>query len=334
MRRIFGIGSMVFLVVGLFTFINTVFTVDETTFAVVQQFGDIKRVETEPGLNFKLPFVQDVTYLNNRVLTLDTPPQEYLTDDQKRIVVDQVTRWKISEPRAFFLAVRTEAGGRGRLEPLVLASLRERIAAKPYDVMISAERDVIMDVVKADLQVSVNENRLGVEIIDVRTKRADLPVAVEQSVFDRMESARRVESAQHRALGQLLSDQITAQTDREVQIMLACADRVSQETRGDGEAAAIAIFAEALQQGPEFYSFLRRLEAYETAFDSDDNFIFSTDSNFFALLTGVSSPLANVEASTGDVVPLSPDITAALTQDEINLLIEECTPPTVIEISL
>lgn len=334
MGRIFGIGSLVVVIVGLFTFSQTVFTVDETAFAVVQQFGDIKRVETEPGLNFKLPFVQDVTYLNNRVLTLDTPPQEYLTDDQKRIVVDQVTRWRISDPRAFFLAVRTEAGGRGRLEPLVLASLRERIAARPYDVMISAERDVIMEIVKADLQVSVNENRLGVEILDVRTKRADLPTAVEQSVFDRMESARRVESAQHRALGQLLSDQITSQTDREVQIMLACADRVSRETRGDGEAAAIAIFAESLQQDPEFYSFLRRLEAYQTAFSSNDNFIFSTDSNFFALLTGVSAPLADIEATTGSVVPLSPEVTAALTQEQIDLLIEECTPSTVKEVSL
>ncbi len=334
MRRIFGIGGLVIIIAGLFTILQTIFTVDETNFAVVQQFGDIKSVRTEPGLNFKLPFVQDVTYLNNRILTLDTPPQEYLTDDQKRIVVDQVTRWKISDPRAFFLAVRTEAGGRGRLEPLVLASLRERIAAKPYDVMISAERDVIMDVVKADLQIRVNENRLGVEIIDVRTKRADLPVAVEQSVFDRMESARRVESAQHRAQGQLLSDQITAQTDREVQIMLACADRVSRETRGDGEAAAIAIFAESLQQDPEFYSFLRRLEAYHTAFSGDDNFIFSTDSNFFALLTGESAPLADVEATSGATVPLSPDITAALTQTEIDDLFEECTPTTVIEVSL
>lgn len=325
---------MVVVAVSLFTFSQSVFTVDETAFAVVQQFGDIRSVKTEPGLNFKLPFLQDVTYLNNRVLTLDTPPQEYLTDDQKRIVVDQVTRWRISDPRAFFLAVRTEAGGRGRLEPLVLASLRERIAARPYDVMISAERDVIMDIVKSDLQIRVNENRLGVEILDVRTKRADLPVAVEQSVFERMESARNVESAQHRALGQLLSDQITAQTDREVQIMLACADRVSRETRGEGEAAAIAIFAEALQQDPEFYSFLRRLEAYQTAFTSNDNFIFSTDSNFFALLTGESAPLADVEATTGDVVPLSSDITETLTQDNINDLIDECTPRSVIEVSL
>ena len=334
MRRLVGIGSLVIAVVSLFTFSQAVFTVDETNFAVVQQFGDIKSVKIEPGLNFKLPFLQQVTYLNNRVLTLDTPPQEYLTDDQKRIVVDQVTRWRISDPRAFFLAARTEAGGRGRLEPLVLASLRERIASRPYDVMISAERDVIMGVVKRDLQIRVDENRLGVEIVDVRTERADLPTAVEQSVFDRMESARRVESAQHRALGQLLSDQITAQTDREVQIMLACADRVSREVRGDGEAAAIAIFAEALQQDPEFYSFIRRLEAYQVAFTGADNFVLSTDSNFFTLLSGESSPLPDVDATTGPVVPLSPEITAALTQEQIDLLINECTPRTVDEVSI
>lgn len=333
MGRKITIGALVIVIVGLFTLFQSVFIVDETNFAVVQQFGDIKSVKTEPGLSFKLPFVQDVTYFDNRVLTLDTPPQEYLTDDQKRIVVDQVTRWRISAPRAFFLAVRTVAGGRGRLEPLVLAELREQIAGRPYDVMISSERDVIMDIVKRELQIRVDENRLGVEIVDVRTKRADLPVAVEQSVFERMESARNVESAQHRALGQLLSDQITAQTDREVQIMLACADRVSREVRGDGEAAAIAIFAEALQQDPEFYSFIRRLEAYQTAFTSRDNFVLSTDSNFFALLSGESAPLPDIEATTGPVVPLSPDITAALTRDQIGLLIEECTPTTVTEVS-
>ena len=320
--------AIVVLVVGLITATQSIYTVDETNYAVVLQFQEIQLVKTDPGLNFKLPFVQEVIHLDRRIITSDTPPQEYLTSDEKRIVVDQITRWRIkgSDVRRFFLTNTNEVGGRSRLEPLVLAELRAQIAARLYDTMISAERDAIMDIVKDAVQLRVDEAGLGIEVVDVRTKRADLPLAVEQSVYDRMESARQVEADRHRATGQREADQIRSETDRNVAIMLACADRISKEIRGDGEAKAIKIFAQALQQDPDFFSFIRRLEAYTVSFSGNDSLVMSTDSNFFRLLSGEVLPITEIEATQGDVVPLSEEDINPLTQDEIDSFILECIP--------
>jgi membrane protease subunit HflC len=333
MGKSIAVGILIIGAIALVVLRLAAYTVDEVNFAMVLQFGDIRQVRTGPGLYFKVPLVQEVTYLDKRILTSDTPPEEYLTSDQKRIVVDQVTRWKIKEPRLFFLAHTTESGGRAKLERLVLGALREKIAERAYDIMISGERDDIMDLAKQSVQVQVDQERWGIELIDVRTKRADLPGAVEQTVYARMASARKVEADRHRAQGQLLSDQITAQTNREVLIMLACADRVAKETRGKGEAAAIAIFAEALQQDPEFYSFIRRLEAYDVSFGSQDRLIMGTDSNFFRLLSGEVVPIPAIQSTQGKVVPLSEEIIAPLTQEEIDALIEECTPETIEDVA-
>ena len=329
MSRTLAILILVIGVVALIVFRLSAYAVDETNYAVVQQFGKIKSVSGAEGLNFRLPIIQQVTYLDKRILTSDTSAEEYLTSDEKRIQVDQVTRWKINDAERFFLAHSTESGGRAKLERVVLGTLREKIAERPYDVMISAERDQIMDIVRDAVQMRVDEEGWGIKIIDVRTKRADLPPAVEQSVFQRMASARRVEADRHRAQGQLASDQITSRTNREVQIMLACADRVSKEVRGDGEAAAIVIFAQALEQDPDFYSFLRRLEAYTVSFSGQDRLVLSTDSNFFRLLSGEVLPIPDVQASRGAVTPLDEEIIAPLTQEEIEALILECTPATV-----
>ena len=162
--------------------------------------------------------------------------------------------------------------------------------------------------------------------VDVRTKRADLPPDVEQSVFDRMESARRVEADRHRATGQREADTIRSETDRLVSVMLACADRVSQETRGEGEAKAIAIFAEGLEQDPEFYSFLRRLEAYGKTFSGKDRLILSSDSNFFRLLSGENIGLPQVDVSSDSVEALRENIIQPLTTGEVEILIQECIP--------
>ncbi len=326
-----AIALGVVIIVALVLAGQGTFWVDETNHAVVQQFQKIKSVNSSPGLNFKVPFIQNVTYLDKRILTLDTSPQEYLTSDEKRIRVDQVTRWRINNPRDFFLAAGTENSGAARIRPLVDAELRAQIAAKPYDVMISAERDDIMESVKDGLQIRVTEAGLGVEIIDVRTKRADLPPEVEQSVFDRMASARRVEANRHRADGQRKADAIVSETDRLVAIMLACADRVSQEVRGDGEAKAIAIFAQAFQQDPDFFSFLRRLEAYPEIFSNQDRLILSTNTNFFRLLSGESESIPDIDATRGAVEPLSLEAIVPISQEEIDARIDECIPETVQE---
>ena len=333
MGKLIGIVVLVIAIVALIGVTQSLYTVDEVNYAVVQQFGDIRRVSTTPGLHVKVPIIQQVTYLDRRVLTSDTSAEEYLTSDQKRIVVDQVTRWRITDPRNFFIRLTTESGGRARLERLVLGGLREQIARKPYDVMISAERDDIMDLVKLAVQAQVKESQWGIEIVDVRTKRADLPTAVEQSVYDRMEAERQVEAERHRATGQREAARITSETDRLVINMLACADRVSKETRGAGEAFAIAIFAEALQQDPDFFSFIRRLEAYETSFGTQDRLVMSTDSNFFQLLSGQAIPIPDVEATEGPVTPLSEEVIATLTPEELETLIQSCIPATVEELT-
>lgn len=324
------LAILVFGVIGLILLRISVYTVDETNSAVVQQFGRIAAVTDKEGLHLKLPApIQQVTYLDKRTLTSDTSAEEYLTSDEKRIQVDQVTRWRIKDARKFFLAHTTESGGRAKLERVVLGTLREKIAERLYDVMISSERDAIMGLVRDDVQARVDEEDWGIEIIDVRTKRADLPSDVEPSVYQRMASARRVEADRYRAQGQLRSDQITSQTNREVQVMLACADRVSREVRGKGEAGAINIFAQALEQDPEFYSFLRRLEAYTTAFNPQDKLVMSTESNFFKLLSGQSVEVQKISATKGPVTGLSAEVTEPLSQLEVEAMILECTPKTV-----
>ena len=334
MGRTVAIAIAVIGVVALIVISQSLFKVDEVNYAVVQQFGDIKYVREEPGLSFKLPFVQQVLYMDKRVLTSDTSAEEYLTSDEKRVVVDQVTRWRITDPRNFFLKHNTELQGRSRLERLVLGALREQIAAKLYDTMISSERDAIMNSVKDAVQIQVDQAEWGIKIVDVRTKRADLPTAVEQSVYDRMASDRQVEAQAHRAEGQRKSDRITSETDRLVLIMAACADRVSKETRGLGEALAIAIFAEGLQQDPDFFAFIRRLEAYDVSFGSQDRLVLSTDSNFFRLLSGEAVPIPEVQATQGEVTPLSEEIIRELTLEEIEDSIEECIPEIATEAAL
>jgi len=329
MGKTIGILILILGVVAAIVLRLSIYTVDETNRAVIQQFGRITAVTESEGLHLKLPIIQQVTYLDKRTLTSDTSAEEYLTSDEKRIQVDQITRWQIRDSKKFFLAHTTEIGGRAKLERVVLGTLREKIAGQPYDVMISAERDTIMDSVRDDVQKRVNDENWGIEIIDVRTKRADLPADVEPSVYQRMASARRVEADRHRAQGQLRSDQITSQTNREVQVMLACADRVSREVKGDGEAAAINIFAQALEQDPEFYSFLRRLEAYNTSFNVRDKLVMSTDSNFFKLLSGQSVDVPNTKSTRGPVTPLSTHFIEPLSQTEVETLILECTPETV-----
>jgi len=330
-RKNILIGLIATILLALVVSTQALFKVDETNYAVVLQFQEIVGIKTQPGLQFKLPFVQDVVRFDNRILTSDTPPQEYLTSDEKRIVVDQVTRWRIKEDsvRRFFLTNLNEIGGRSRLEPLVLSELRAAIANKPYDIMISAGRDQIMNDVRDAVQIRVDEAGLGMVVTDIRTKRADLPTAVEQSVYQRMESARKVEADRHRAEGQRKADKIRSDTDRNVSIMLACADRLSKEITGDGEAAAVKIFAKALEQDPGFYSFIRSLEAYSNALTEKDKLIISTDSNFFKLLSGGIAPSIKLAATVGEVEPLSTEDIQPLTKDNLEKLILQCIPETI-----
>jgi len=337
MARILGIPLVIIIAAVAIIGSQSIYTVDETNHAIVLQFQEIQQVNSDPGLYFKLPFIQQISYLDKRILTSDTRPQEYLTSDEKRIVVDQVTRWRITNPAQFFVALRTESVARDRLDTLVLAELRAQVAASPYDTMISADRDLIMETVKQGVQLRVTESGLGVDITDVRTKRADLPIEVQANVFARMESARIVEAERHRKQGEQKANEITAETDRLVTIMQACANRVAEETRGAGDAAAIAIFAQALSQDPEFFTFVRRLEAYAKAFGPNDRLVMSTGSDFFKLLTGEGvirpenvSSTASLEVEP--IQPLSGDVTKSISDAEVETLILQCIPEVVQEI--
>jgi membrane protease subunit HflC len=232
------------------------FTVDETNQAIVLQFGEPIRTIRNPGLHTKLPFIQNLIILEKRVLSSDAPPQEYLTTDKKRLVVDHVTRWRIEDALLFFQAVGTEAGARARLDDIVFSELREELAKVEFVEVISRERENIMETVAGSAEEKARE--FGIDIVDVRVKRADLPVEVEQSVYLRMQAERQRESSLFRAEG---------------------------EEQAAGEALAIKIYAAALEQDPEFYAFTRRLDAYEITLKDGDTIVIPVDSDFFRYLT-------------------------------------------------
>ena len=273
---------VVLLIIGAIIASQALFLVDETKQAIILQLGEpIKTIQT-PGLNTKTPFLQNVIYFEKRVLSSDAPPQEYLTSDKKRLVVDHVTRWQITDPLLFFKAVRTEAGARARLNDIVFSELRRELATVEFRDIIAQERENIMERVAESSAEKASE--FGIEVVDVRTKRADLPEEVEQSVFNRMRAERQRESSLFRAQGEEQANIIRAQADREATVTRAEGEREAQRLRGEGEAEAIGIYAEALSQDPEFFAFTRRLEAYGVVLKQGDTVIIPADSEFFRFL--------------------------------------------------
>ncbi len=281
--------KFIFSILGILLIIAAIlagqflFIVDETNQAVILQFGDPVATIQTAGLKTKIPFIQNVLYFEKRILSSDAPPQEYLTIDKKRLVVDHVTRWQITDPLLFFKAVKTEAGARARLDDIVFSELRRELAKVEFVDIIAQERENIMERVANSAAEKANE--FGIKVVDVRTKRADLPEEVEQSVFDRMRAERQRESSLFRAEGEEQANIIRAQADRESTVILAEGYGEAQTIRGEGEAEAIRILAEALSQDLEFYSFSRRLEAYAEILNNGDKVVIPADSEFFRYLT-------------------------------------------------
>ena len=286
----------ILLIIGAIIANQALFTVDETNQAIILQLGEPINTVQAPGLNAKLPFIQNIIYFEKRVLSSDAPPQEYLTLDKKRLVVDHVTRWQIKDPLLFFKAVRTEAGARARLDDIVFSELRRELATVDFKDIIAQERENIMERVAQSSAEKASE--FGIEVVDVRTKRADLPEEVEQSVFDRMRAERQRESSLFRAQGEEQANIIRAQADRAGTVIRAEGEREAQQLRGEGEAAAITIYAEALLQDPEFYAFSRRLEAYAGILKQGDTVIIPADTEFFRFLTNNGLQPAAVEQPT------------------------------------
>lgn len=271
--------GIVVIALGITVF-SALFTVHQTRQVLVLQFGEPKRVIQDPGLHLKWPFIQNVVEYDRRVLEFDPPAEQVILSDQKRMVADAYVRYRISDPLRFFQTVQTELVARSRLSSVVNSSQRRVLGNVTLLAVLSAERDEIM----SDIQTDVNAaaQRLGIEIIDVRLRRADLPQEAAQAIYARMRSEREREAREARAQGFEKGQQIRAAADRERTVLLAEAKRTSETTRGDGDQEATRIWADAFGQDAEFFHFYRSMQAYREALRGDDTtMVLSPDSDFF-----------------------------------------------------
>jgi membrane protease subunit HflC len=256
------------------------FIVHQTQQALVLQFGDPKRQITNPGLEFKIPFIQDVVFFERRVLDIDPPRQQVLLASQKRLDVDSYARFRIIDPLEFYKTVRNERGARAQLSGIINSTLRRVLGNETLKEILSNKRVAIM----ADIRQQVNAavDRFGIEIIEVRLRRADYPKETSNNIYDRMKSEREQEAREFRAQGAEQAQQIRADADKQRTILVAEAKQKSETLRGEGDGLAIKIYADAFGQDPEFYGFYRSMLAYRKAMtDSDTTLVLSPDSDFF-----------------------------------------------------
>jgi len=256
------------------------FTVKEINQAIVLQFGDPKRVIAEPGLQVKIPFIQNVVFLDRRILSLDPAPEEVIASDQKRLIVDAYARFKIVDPLKFYISVGNEMVARSRLATIINSRLRSVLGKHSLATLLSEDRTRQMAVIQDG--VNAEAEKFGITIIDIRIKRADLPQANSEAIYKRMQTEREREAKQFRARGAEMAVTITSTADKEVTVLLANAKKQSEIMKGEGDGQRNKIFAEAFGKDPEFFSFYRAMQAYETALiGGDTSLILSPDSDFF-----------------------------------------------------
>jgi len=268
-------------VAALFVVASSFFTVQQTQQVLITQFGQPIRVIQEPGLNVKVPFIQNVIIFDRRLLDFEAPGEEVILGDQRRLIVDSFTRYSITDPLLFFQTVgATEAGIRGRLNSIVTSSLRRVLAGETLLAVLSADRGRIM----GDIRRQVNEEarRFGIDVTDVRIRRADLPDENTQAILSRMQSERERVAREARAEGAEVAARIRAQAERDRTVLLAEAEANAAIQRGTGEQEAIRIFAEAFQRDPEFFQFWRTMQAYREVFSTGESrMVLTPDSDFF-----------------------------------------------------
>jgi membrane protease subunit HflC len=265
-KAIVGVILIILVLIGMRT---VLFTVDETEQAIIVQLGKYIRTVQEPGLHFKIPLVQTVIHFENRILEYDAAAAKVITADKKHLVVDNYARWKITDPLKFYETVRNEFGAQARLDDIVFSEIREELARHTLTEIISLQREAIM----------------GIQVIDVKIKRADLPEEVTHSVYARMKAERGRIAKKYRSEGEEESVKIKAQADKERTVLLADSYRHAQELKGKGDAEAIKIYAQALEEDPEFYSFVRTLEVYRKALAEGTTMVLSSDSELFQYLS-------------------------------------------------
>ena len=258
------------------------FFVDEREKAIVFKFGEIVNADLEPGLHFKIPFINNVQYFDARVQTMDADPELYLTGEKKNLVVDSFVKWRIRDVHQYYTRLQgRKANARSRLSQRVNDSLRQEFGRRTVQEVISGDRRKIMDVVRQAMDADAAS--LGIEIIDVRLKRVDLDPAISERVYDRMNAERERVAKELRAQGEEEAEKIRANADRERQIMLANAERDGQQLRGEGDAVATEIYARAFGKDREFYKLYRSLNAYKETFDGKDNLmVLDPSADFFS----------------------------------------------------
>ena len=266
-------------VIGLVVYLS-LFTVKEINQAIVLQFGDPKKVIAEPGLQVKIPFIQNVVYLDRRILSLDPAPEEVIASDQKRLIVDAYARFKIVDPLKFYISVGDERVARSRLATIINSRIRSVLGKQSLATLLSEDRTKQMAIIQDG--VNAEAEKFGITIIDVRIKRADLPQANSEAIYKRMQTEREREAKEFRAKGAEMAVTITSTADKEVTVLLANAKKQSEIMKGEGDGQRNKIFANAFGKDPEFFSFYRAMQAYEKALiGGDTSLILSPDSDFF-----------------------------------------------------
>ncbi|BAI71998.1 membrane protease subunit [Azospirillum sp. B510] len=301
MNRTLAIAGIAIVALGVVAS-SALFTVNEAQQALVLQFGEPRRVIQEPGLKVKIPFIQEVRLLDRRVLDLDPPVEQVILADQKRLDVDAFARYRIHDPLRFYQTAGTEAVAETRLNSIVNSSLRRVLGNVTVLAVLSDERARIMTDIKG--QVNDEAKRFGIEIVDVRIRRADLPEETSQSIFARMRSEREREAAEARAQGQEQSQQIKSRAERERTVIIAEAQRDAQILRGEGDNSALKLIAEATSQDPAFYGFYRSLEAYRKSLNGNDTtMVLSPTGEFFRYFNGTGTQPAAAPAAPAAQAP-------------------------------
>ena len=305
------------IIVGLVVLRQAFYVVDVTEQVIILRFGEVVDTRTTPGLSVKAPFVDTVVRLDKRILRIDAPPVSMPDREKENLVIDIYARYRITDPVQFRKTLQTENNARSRLGDIVTSTLRDRVAQRDRNEIIGAEpqlddnnvavvddeglplvvgletRTEILDEVLVAVREATQRDNFGIEMIDVRIKRADFPEAVTQSIFTRMRAERNRIAARFRAQGEEEDRIIRAETDRDRDVILAEAERESNKRRGEGEAEAISILAEALNRDPELFAFLRSLEAYQRIIRQQDTIILSSDAPLFDYLAGPALPPAD-----------------------------------------
>lgn len=274
---------MVFFILIAILGLSTVFTVDETRQVVILQFGEPVRIIKTPGLYFKLPApLQVAQHFDDRLLEYDVSPEEILSKDKKSLIVDNYVRWRIVDPLLFLQTVQTEPIAKTRIDDIVYSELRRELGTHNMSEIITESREIIME--KVTRESATATKPYGIEVVDVRLKRVDLPQNNEQSIYRRMQAERIRQANKFRSEGEEESQKIKASTDKDKTIILATAYKEAEEVKGEGEAKAVDIYARAFSKDPDFYEFYRTLETYKIILDKKTTLVLPTNSKLFDIL--------------------------------------------------